>query len=315
MAFPNKSPIFIIGVDRSGTTLLSLILDSHSRIAIPYESHFITKYYRNREKFGDLKKEENRVRLVKNILSESYVKQWDKKLNLEDIDLDKCLTLEATIDEVFSAYARLHGKDIWGDKTPSYTPEIHIINRMFPQCKFVHIMRDGRDVALSLVKQWWGPNDFISAMRYWEKTLSCTRKMLRMLPDDKFIELKYEDLLENPETEIRKILSFLQLEYEPEMMKKYQQKAGLKVGKRIEKHHINLKQSLIKDNAYKWKRNLSSADQAIAYEIAGELLEELGYERGVTNHPLKLIRKAYHRISESYKWRIAEKLSINSPNK
>ncbi len=315
MTFPSKSPIFIIGVDRSGTTLLSLILDSHSRIAIPYESHFITKYYKNSTKFGDLKEKENRLRLVQSILAEPYVKQWDQKIEVDDINLDKCLSLEATIDEIFSAYARLHGKDLWGDKTPAYTSEIHIINRLFPQCKFVHIMRDGRDVALSLVKQWWGPNDFISAMRYWEKTLSCTRKMLRMLPDDRYIELKYEELLEDPEREIKKILAFLQLDFEPQMMEKYQQKADLKVGKRIEKHHVNLKQTFIRDNAYKWRKNLSPADQAIAYEIAGELFEELGYDRGVTSHPLKLIRKAYHRISESYKWRIAEKLSTDSPSK
>jgi len=315
MAFSDNSPIFIIGVDRSGTTLLSLILDSHSHIAIPFESHFITKYYKDKAKFGDLNKEKNRLFLVKSILSEFYVKQWDKKIEIEDINLDNCSSLEKTIYEIFSVYAKLHGKDIWGDKTPEYTSEIHIINKMFPNCKFIHIIRDGRDVALSLVKQWWGANDFISAIKYWEKTLSCARKMLRMLPNERYIELKYENLLTNPENEIKRILSFLRLDFEPEMMEKYRQKAGLKVGERIKKHHVNLTQNLIRENAYKWKQKLSPADQAIAYEIAGDLIEELGYDKGVVSHPFKLFRKAYHRISESYHWRISEKLKKSSPQK
>ena len=302
----DKSPIFVVGVDRSGTTLLSLILSSHSRIAIPYESHFITSYYNDENSWGDLNRGENRIRLIKSILAESYVKRWDKKVELNNIDIAKCYSLSNAINEVFLSYAKMHGKDIWGDKTPSYTAEIHIINRLFPNCRFVHIIRDGRDVAMSLIKQWWGANDFISALTYWEKTLNCTRRMLRMLPDERFVELKYEELLENPEKEIRNIINFLGLDFEPEMLKKYQDNAEDKVGDRIDKHHINLKKNVLKSNAFKWKRNLIPSDQAIAFEIAGELFKELGYEKGVTSHPLKLSRKIYHRIVESYKWRFAE---------
>ncbi len=299
----NIQPIFILGVHRSGTTLLNLMLDCHSRIAIPYESYFFIDYYKNKNSFGDLQSIDNRITLVKSILSERYVQQWDQNISADDIDIDECVSLEKTINQIYTVYAKCFDKDIWGDKTPLYIEHIDIINKMFPTARFVHIIRDGRDVALSTVQQYWGANDFVSAIKHWERTLVTARKMLHMLPRERYIELKFENLVLNPSKEIKKITDFLEVNFEEAMTHSYMNKAANKVGDRITKHHKHLTSSPSESQAFKWKKNLKSVDQAIAHEIAGPILAELGYPEGCTTHPYKTLRKAYHRIREAYKWR------------
>jgi LPS sulfotransferase NodH len=302
-----NSPFFLIGVARSGTTLLSLMLDSHSRIAIPYESHFIVPYYRDRQRWSDLHDPARRIELVTSILREPAVRHWDQQLQLDEIDLDRCTSLAGTVEAVFSAYARRCGKEIWGDKTPSYTAEIHILNKLFPNARFVHIIRDGRDVARSLVEQWWGPNDFMTALRYWSETVSCARKMLQMLPEDRFVEVKFEDLVADPVREVRKVTDLLGVAFEPDMVNRYTAKAREKVGEHANRHHVHLSERPSPKQAFKWREALTPADQAVAHEIAGPVLAELGYPAGTTHHPFKLLRKGYHRLRESYEWRFNTK--------
>src|SRR5262249_19847525 len=152
--------------------------------------------------------------------AEPAVRHWDQKIAPDELDLEKCSTLEGTVDQLFTAYARRSGKTSWGDKTPAYTAEIHILNKMFPGARFIHIIRDGRDVALSLLQQWWGPNDLMSALRHWAETVQCARKMLQMLPEERYVEVRFEDLVADPAREVLKITNLLGVEFEPAMVRK-----------------------------------------------------------------------------------------------
>jgi hypothetical protein len=280
------------------------MLDAHSRLAIPYESHFFVRYFKDRQSQGDLAGDrDSRSRLVRQILKEPYVLRWDRQISPDEVDLDSCDSLENTINQIYLAYARRFGKDLWGDKTPAYVADIHVLHQMFPRARFVHIIRDGRDVALSIIKQWWGANDFMSAIDYWAQTLRCAQKMLAMLPANQHISLRFEDLVRDPETELKRVCCFLDLDYEPQMLEGYAARAGAKVGERIKRHHNHLTQRPTSSQALKWQQDLSRADQAVAYEIAGPLLAELGYPTGTQSHPLKIVRKCWHRLREAYCWR------------
>jgi hypothetical protein len=292
----HHSPLFVVGVDRSGTTLLSLMLDSHSRLAIPYESHFFVPFYQKQDTFGDLASRECRARLVEEILAEPYVQQWDGTPAIEDVDLDKCGSLSGAINEVYSAYARRRGKDLWGDKTPAYTGHVHILDRLFPDARYVHIIRDGRDVALSITQQWWGIKDFASALGYWRQLVETARGFLRTLPAERFVELRFEDLVADPERELRRIAALLRVDFEPTMIDGYRANASQKVGKRIDQQHVHLKRAPSTDQCYKWKASLPEADRAIAHEIAGSLFRDLGYASGVADHRLKMLGTAIRRI-------------------
>jgi hypothetical protein len=294
------SPLFVIGVARSGTTLLSLMLDSHSRIAIPYESHFFVAYFQkyHGKTFDG---HEERLSLVEQILAEPSVQEWDAKLRAEDIDLDNCGTLAATIEQIFRAYARRRKKDIWGEKSPPYTQYVYMIEKMFPTARYIHLVRDGRDVALSLMDKTWGPGDFVSSLHYWTQKVACARKMLYMLPEERFLEVRFEQFVAEPEAELRRVMQFLQLEFEPAMLDSYRNNAEDKVGGRINSFHPHLKEAVSKDQAFKWKKRLGPADQALAYEIAGTELEELGYETGIKEHRLNTVRKCYHLLTGGVK--------------
>ncbi|NRB40050.1 MAG: sulfotransferase [Pseudomonadales bacterium] len=148
-----KGPVFLVGVDWSGTTLLSLILGSHSKIAIPYESKFITAYFRKNIAIEGFTDDAERRSVANSILAEPYVKDWGAELTVDDVDLTLCNDLSSTISTIYETYAVKKGKVIWGDKDPAYTTDIDILNKLFPDAKYIHIVRDGRDVALSIVKQ------------------------------------------------------------------------------------------------------------------------------------------------------------------
>jgi hypothetical protein len=175
---------------------------------------------------------------------------------------------------------------------------------MFPDARFVHLVRDGRDVALSVIRQWWGANDFMTAVRSWAEMVSTARRMLAMLPQERHLELRFEDLVADPGTQLRRVTDFLGVAFEDGMLSRYTDRAASKVGDRIERHHAHLTERPQASQAYKWMQTLSPADQAVAHEMAGDVLAELGYPPGVTNHPLRILRKGYHRVRESIAWRL-----------
>ena len=298
-------PVFEVGVGRSGTTILSLMLDAHPRIAIPYESHFFVEYYQNRDFINrKLKNSDSREEVIAGILSERYVTAWDYAPPLESIDLSKCTDLAGAIRAVYEAYADHHGKDIWGDKTPRYISHINVLNDLFPDAKFIHLIRDGRDVALSLMNQWFGPNDLISALQFWKERALIGDKMLSMLPADRVFTVKMEKLALHPEDTLRNLCKFLDIDFTPEMLTSFNKNAASKVGGRIGTHHTGLSGPLDIGNVTKWDKQLSAADQALAWEYAGSLLEKFGYPPGIKRHWAKSYRKIHHRLSESVQWRI-----------
>jgi hypothetical protein len=272
------------------------MLDSHSQFAIPYESHFIPAYYANRMKFSDLSDNTRRLALVQQILTEPFVRDWDIKLQCDDIDLSACISLSASIGAVFAAYASKSGKPRWGDKTPAYLTELDCLNALFPSAYFVHIVRDGRDVALSWSQQSWGPPDFLSAIQLWERRLELGRKMLRMLPPRRWIEMRFEDLVANPRHQLIALTSFLEVPFEDQMVEGYRTVAHAKVGsQRALSHHSGLNRMPSSDQAFKWKKVLGAGDQSLASEVAGRLLLDLGYEASTHHSRTMGLRKVYHR--------------------
>jgi hypothetical protein len=300
--------LFLVGVNRSGTTLLSLMLDSHSRIAIPYESNFMVRYARTGIGMSYLTARSDRVALVTRILEEPFVREWDEKIGINEIDIDECCDLRSAVGQVYRAYARRFGKDIWGDKTPAYIVDLEVINGLFPDCRFIHIIRDGRDVAASAIRQTWVSGSLITSLMRWERSVWCARKMLRMLADERHIELRYEDLVADPEGELRRITDFLGIAFEPGMIEDYSRRSASKFGGSLPGFHVHLAEKPSLSQTYKWMKSMSRVDQAIAHELAGPLLAELGYPQGATDHPFRVLRKGGHRLLEAYRWRVRDRL-------
>lgn len=290
--------VIITGVGRSGTTLLSTILSSHSKIAIPYESNFFDKYYTNRQEYGCLNDENNRRCLVNDLLNEPRVKQWDHTLTINDIDTKAATSIENAINALYQAYASKDNKPLWGDKSPGYVDKIDTLWKIFPDTKIIHIYRDGRDVALSTMAYgWWSISDFRTTVYHWGKKVRCALDTLNNHNQQQHFSVKYEDFVADPKTMLLNICRFLGLDYEPAMLETFSANAAKKVRTgMIDYEHKNLQQLPTTAHCYKWKKRLSPIDQVIAFEAAGEILCELGYDSGITRCnrlPLKL-RHIYH---------------------
>jgi hypothetical protein len=269
----NERPIFIIGVGRSGTTLLRLMLHHHPRIAIPYESHFITKYQTELGRFGDLDNDANIQALLNAILSEDIVKLWDHKFDAARVASRlRQRNLAGIIDAVYSDYAIGHNKKRWGDKS-YYLDQLPIINTLFPEAQFIHIIRDGRDVASSVLKLTWGPANLVAAAEWWNNHVWLGRRIGAILGAERYLEVRYEDLVENPEEKLKHICEFLQEAYAPDMLD-YHRAAKSSIPDAWMHQHHNVDSPPKIARAYAW----NPIDVALFGRYGGRMLAELGYE-------------------------------------
>ncbi len=288
-----KQPFFIIGIGRSGTTLIRLMLHHHPEIAIPYESHFITDYYRNADQYGDLSNDQNLRKLVEDILQEDLLLKWDHQFDVDRVLASiELRTLSGVFDAIYSDYANGKGKQRWGDKS-DYLDRVHIINKVFPNAKFIHIVRDGRDVANSVMKMTWGPKDIIQAAEWWHSHIWLGIRIGSVLGEGRYLQVHYESLVENSEEELKRICEFLGEDYSPQMLEYYKD-SDKAIPEDRKGQHYNADSAPKRSRSYAWKKEMSSTNIAIFNLYAHHSLKELGYE--IPNIQIPKIRLAIIRF-------------------
>jgi len=254
--------------------LLRLMLDSHPSFAIPPESHFIPKLARA---YGMGAVDSGAV--AREVVATQTFAAWglDPRAVLEGASGS---TLGEVVASIFVAYAEAHGKSRWGDKTPAYVLEMPVLSRLFDGSRFVHIIRDGRDVALSLRSVRFGPNDPMGAAAFWERRVRTGMHDGTVLGPERYREIRYESLIAEPEKELRELAPWLDLEYSPAMLG-YPEHVdeALRDHRRVQHEHESKPPAAgVRD----WRTQMSSEDVAAFEAVAGDLLDELGYERGAS---------------------------------
>ncbi|MBN7797437.1 sulfotransferase family protein [Parahaliea mediterranea] len=271
------APVFILGAQRSGTTMLRLMLNAHGRLCVPHESVFITELYPRLDEFGDLSQRENRCRLIDVIAAHPQVKKGGLVVDIERLKAAEVDSYPALVREIFREYMVGQGKSVWCDKSPSYTEDIDVLCRMFPDARFVHLVRDGRDVAMSQLAISWGSNNLPRIARDWRWQTMVCHKVGAVLPADRFMELRYEDLVLEPEQQLRRICQFLNVPFDPGMLD-YHRSADKAVPRESLQWHRN---SVSRPNVEKvlaWKTTMRRSDRVIFEQIAGDALASFGYE-------------------------------------
>lgn len=211
------SPFFIIGTQRGGTTLLRLMLNMHSKLAIPPESHFFIPLL----KAFDINDELDKGSLYKALsIIENHPRWSTWSVSQSDIDNLKDntsfpFTIATLIDSLFQLQILSMGKVRWGDKTPEYIDIIPQLIRLYPLASFIVLVRDGRDVELSLKDRGWHGWSVWQRAKYWRESIN---KMDILRRSNKSIFIKYEDIVLNTEGELSKICEFLGIEYETQML-------------------------------------------------------------------------------------------------
>lgn len=183
------SPIFIVGCQRSGTTLLRLILDAHPALSIGPESRFL-------DDFAKITDEEWH-RLEPYGLPKSYFHERFAQL----------------FDDFQTTYATSRGKLRWGDKSPRYTLRIPFLDALFPTCQVIHVIRNGRDVVTSH-RERWGYASAYKATAKWQRYIEAARAAGATLGPARFTEVRYESLVSDPEPELRRLIAFLGEEWD-----------------------------------------------------------------------------------------------------
>lgn len=280
---------FIVGMRRSGTTLLRLMLDSHSSLAIPPETYFLATLL-NLEKSQKVGRED----LIDTITT-SHV--WpDFQLSAgalrEKIERLDPFSIRDGVRAFYRLYAETQGKAGWGDKTPPYDVFITSLHRLLPEARFIILIRDGRDVALSIKQTWFGQDQTLQSMaQEWTRRV---RESLRQARANEEIcqVVRYEQLVRNPYETLQRICGFLNIDFESSMLEYYERTPHrlAQFGTRLAKNGMLLTKSQRlaihakthrppdRHNTEKWRRQMNPEDQAAFLKIAGEQLEALGYE-------------------------------------
>ncbi len=270
-------PIFVVGCPRSGTTMLSLMIHAHPRLAMPPESRFLIKTWRKREKYGDLSTPEQRLALAK-----SCVRTGSK---VRDLGLDPDETLQAILDApptlgsafgtVFKLFADKHGAARWGDKRPAYYQEVDVLLRLFPDAQIVHIVRDGRANVASLKKMPWWPYDSIGSMASWSQAEFCSQRNAKRLPEDVFHVIRYESLVADPEPVLRELCAFLQEDFVPAMLEPSEVRSVVPEKKTW---HVNLNQSVNTDRVESWRKGLEPWELGLMETVLRRKLQRWDYQ-------------------------------------
>ncbi|MEQ8969056.1 MAG: sulfotransferase [Coleofasciculus sp. C1-SOL-03] len=271
----SERPIFIFGCPRSGTSLLSQILNSHPRIAIPYESHIYNTFFAWLKYYGDLEVAKNRERLVDDIFSTDVFNDWFPAPNRNHtLNYIHRYDFHGVFEAIMSAWANDQGKQRWGEKTPAHLFYWREILDGFPNVQIIHIVRDGRDCALSWKKSRMGPKHIYPTALKWVKHLETIDELKTVLKPDSFLEIKYEELVSNTEFTVRKICDFLEEKYTPEMLNYYKDEVPYKTDKQ---NLQNLARPIIANNAEKWRTKMTNRQLQIFEAIAGSTLRKYGY--------------------------------------
>ncbi len=280
---PN-SPIIVLGVSRSGTTLLRSMLDRHPGVAIPTESYFIPQLH---DRHGD---HPDRAAIIADLGRLQRVREW----GVTESDLDERLgeqpTFAQVIDAVYRTWADRQGALRYGDKTPLYMQHLDLLERVFPDARYVHIVRDARDAALSFVGMqrkarfnWSRPRRVEDFACQWRRELADARALGERVGPGRYLELRYEDLVAAPEAELRRIAGFLDLGFSDAML---DHSAPVTAG--TERDHALLGQAP-KVGVRNWREQLSSRQAARIEAICGDELARHGYEL-TTATPVRRVR-------------------------
>jgi len=282
-------PVFIGGAARSGTTLVADMLGFHPALSPVYETDFVLD-------LGGLifggqgpALEELGAAVM------SYMDQWTRPLPLRPhnkrdyeqyhhgphyILFDRTFGLQRTaelidglsqgravdsfrefVQALFQEHCRLDGKPRWVNKTPRYVLILPTLRHVFPNLRFIHCVRDGRDAACSALTRGWGLDGFKQAAAWWVNSVRAGIEFGRQFPDQ-YIEVRYEDLLCQSAASIERMLTWVgETGDAADIVTKYQQ------GKvRIDPSRIGV-----------WRRTLTSEDQKVFQDTAGDMLAHFGY--------------------------------------
>ena len=278
--------VFVVGAARSGTTLMRLMLDAHPQVAIPHETAFVPSALALGGGAG-------RDELARFLLGfPTWPDMATSEGELRDaLAAVEPFTLADGLRAFYLRYAAVRGKPRWGDKTPSYALHLPAIAAAFPEARFVHLIRDGRDVAVSLRPLWFAPGQDMTTLAHeWSRHVLAARAAGARL-GTRYLEVRYEDLVRDPRLELARVTDLLELPFAAEMLGYFQgattrllegQARYDAAGRVLVTQEQRLRNQALAQRPLeparigRWRGELTAAEEAEFTARAGALLASLG---------------------------------------
>lgn len=283
----------IVGSPRSGTTLLRFMLDAHPELAIPPETGFVagcsqitSSGARLRQEFFDLVTRFPPDAPAWEDFEISREVFWASLARIDPF------TISEGLRAFYQLYASRFGKPRWGDKTPLYCHRLETVERFLPEARFIHIIRDGRDVALSLRPMRFSPGDDIELLaKYWSRLVLTARE--QGVRCRHYVEIRYEELVENTRPVLERLCTYLGLEFDEQMLHYYERTPDrLREHKgrfgsdgtlqlTQEQRYLQQQRTTVapdRSRVRAWRHEMSREERMMFDVVAGDVLRELGYE-------------------------------------
>jgi hypothetical protein len=257
------------------------MLDSHPDLAIPGESGFLLDVCKRTP--GGASAAELAQSFCAQLESFDRFRRWN-------LDLDELRRfLEARHPEdgaeamrlTYTYYAAREGKNRYGDKTPDHVLQIRELAALFAESQFIHLIRDGRDVALTTLAADWGPDSILAAARYWRHRVTKGRRAGAALGPGRYLEVRYEELVSDPAPVLRRVTDFIGLPFDSSMMRydeAAQRQLKMSPDPSADRSLLLPPTKGLRD----WRRDMAADDLAAFEVVAGRLLQELGYGRAAS---------------------------------
>jgi hypothetical protein len=281
------SPVFVVGCDRSGTSLLTLILNQSPDLKMIFEAGFLPRLESLSSDYGDFSAPRQRWYFIRDIQREKATSRtfaFEKFESLSDQEAELALREAAptnyrgAANAIYSAAARKEGKGRWGEKMPRYITQVEWLATMFPDSHIVHIIRDPRDVAASMCRAGFEESLHDAAER-WAARVAEGRRQGRTV-ESRYHEVQYEKLLQNPTETVKSLAECLGIAFDSEMTQ------GTSGGEDIPESHrksypglfAKLDQPIDPNRAFAWKRELVHQEIAEIEKVANSVMKKVGYK-------------------------------------
>ena len=302
---PDAPPLIVLGVRRSGTTLLRVMLDRNPELAVPDESYFVPQLARRHRGRVDPAAFVDDLRRLPTLV------EWGLSPDAVAARLREGMSRGEAIAAVFAAYAAERGKTRWGDKTPLYMQYLPLLERLFPEAAYVHLVRDGRDAATSFLEVpagimtagWGHPRDAAGFAAQWAIEVRGARALGRRV-GERYIEVRYEELVASPGEELRRICAFAGLEYDDAMLGYVGQTDSAR------KEHQRRLDEPPRVGVRDWRTEMPPEDVAAFESVAGDLLGDLGYDVSIRGSDRRRLA-AYE--AKTRAWRAVGAVTQRSP--